>query len=79
MPRAMYCGSRLMALGLTTTLCSTSGHTPPINTPDSTSRTSAMAGNVIDRVNAPATNPIPQMAAISIRISFAGNTAVTSV
>ena len=79
MLRAMYCGSRLMPLGLTTTCCSTSGHTPPISTLDSTSRPSAMAGSLIDRVNAPTTKPTAQIAAISIRMSLAGSTALTSV
>src|SRR6478752_5245908 len=77
--RAMYSGSRLMPFGLTTTCCSTSGHTPPINTLDSTSSPSAMAGSLMDRVKAPTTKPTAQIAAISIRISFAGSTALMSV
>ena len=79
MPRAMYCGSRLMPLGLTTSCCSTSGQTPPISTLVSTNRPSAIAGSLIDRVNAPTTKPAAQIAAISIRISWAGSTALTSV
>src|SRR6478752_1966078 len=75
----MYSGSRLMPLGLTTTCCNTSGQTPPISTLDSTSSPSAMAGSLIDRVKAPTMKPMAQIAAISIRMSLAGSTALMSV
>ncbi len=68
-----------MPFGLTTTCCSTSGHTPPISTLESTSRPSAIAGSLMDRVNAPTMKPIAQIAAMHIRMSFAGSTALTSV
>ena len=79
MLRAMYSGSRLMPLGLTTTCCSTSGQTPPISTLESTSRPSAIAGSLMDRVKAPTMKPIAQIAAMHIRISLAGSTALMSV
>ena len=79
MLRAMYGGSLELPFGLTTTFCSTSGHTPPISTLDSTSRASATAGSFTERRNAPTKKPTAQIAAMHIRMILAGSTALTSV
>ncbi len=79
MLRSMYSFSSVIAFGLTRTLCRISGQAPPISTPESTSSASAIAGSFTERRNAPTKKPTAQMAAMHIRISFAGSTAFTSV